>query len=156
NILNDFSLAQNARRLAEHLNETFGDHRYPSLGALATGSIGYSYNGKTIDLLGLNNTTMAHANPIKQGYRNHASFDKGGFWKLAPDVLGTFMGADIVRDTTLFVLPENTRRYRTSDFTYQCFKGIFDDPEFREAYEPALVQNRQFDYFIFGYYKTSF
>ncbi len=157
NILNDFNLAQNARRLADRLNETFSDlEDYPSLGALATGSIGYSYNGKTIDLLGLNNTTMAHANPIKQGYRNHASFDKGGFWELSPDIVGAFMGADVVADTALFVLPENTRRYRTSDITYLCYKGIFDDADFRDAYKPALVRNKSTDYFIFGYYKKTF
>lgn len=157
NILNDFSLAQNARHLGDRLNETFSVlDEYPSLGALATGSIGYCYSGKTIDLLGLNNTIMAHANTIKQGYRNHASFDKGGFWKLSPDILGAFMGADVVADTSLFVLPENTLRYRTSDITYLCFRGIFDDADFREEYKPALVRNKSVDYFIFGYYKRSF
>lgn len=157
NILNDFSLAQNARHLGDRLNETFSVlDEYPSLGALATGSIGYCYSGKTIDLLGLNNTIMAHANTIKQGYRNHASFDKGGFWKLSPDILGAFMGADVVADTSLFVLPENTLRYRTSDITYLCFRGIFDDADFRAEYKPALVRNKSVDYFIFGYYKRSF
>ena len=155
NILADFFIAQNGRKLAEKMNETF-DGVYPSLGALATGSIGYSYKGRTIDLLGLNNTTMAHANSIKDGYRNHASFAKEGFWELQPDMLGTFMGADIVVDTTLFVLPENTNKYRQVDFTYLCYKGIFDDSDFRDSYVPALVKRSTEDYFIFSYYKKSF
>lgn len=156
NILGDFTLANNARNLGKCLNETFEPFRYPSLGALATGSIAFSYEGKTIDLLGLNNTTMAHASRIKRGYRNHASFDEDGFWHLSPDMLGTFMGADIVRDTTRFVLPENTSKYRASDITYLCFKGIFDDSTFRSSYVPALVKHAGRDYFVFSYYRKSF
>jgi hypothetical protein len=156
NILVDFSLAQEGRKLGENLNETFGSFKYPSLGALATGSVAYSYKGKTIDLLGLNNTIMAHASSVKEGYRNHASFDKKGFWKLRPDILGTFIGANVVSDTTFFVLPENTTNYRSSDFAYLCYKGIFDDVEFRESYFPALVKNKTEDYFVFSYYNKEF
>jgi hypothetical protein len=156
NILMDFAVANTARKLGDSLNVTFGGFKYPTLGALATGSVAYSYKGKTIDLLGLNNTVMAHSNSIKVGYRNHASFDKSGFWKLRPDILGTFMGAEVVADTTLFVLPENNRSYRTSDFTYLCFKGIFDDADFRDVYVPALVKLKGRNHFIFSYYNKKF
>lgn len=156
NVMIDFYIAKNGRNIASKLNETFADVGYPSLGALATGSIAYGYNGKTIDLLGLNNTIMAHASAVKNGPRNHASFDKGGFWKLSPEMMGAFMGAEIVADTNLFVLPENTRQYRTSNFTYQCYKGIFDDSDFRLSYFPALVKNKAKDYFVFSYYRKDF
>jgi arabinofuranosyltransferase len=156
NIMIDFYLAENGRNIGAKLNETFADIGHPSLGALATGGIAYGYKGKTIDLLGLNNTIMAHASSIKEGPRNHASFEKEGFWKLTPETMGTFMGAEIVTDTTFFVLPENTKRYRTSNFTYLCYKGIFDDADFRRSYIPALVKNKKTDYFVFSYYRKDF
>jgi hypothetical protein len=70
--------------------------------------------------------------------------------------LGTFIGANVVSDTTFFVLPENTTNYRSSDFAYLCYKGIFDDVEFRESYFPALVRNKTKDYFVFSYYNKEF
>lgn len=153
----EFELAKDGRAAADKFNDSFSDLPvYPSIGTMASGGAGYQYKGITIDLMGLNNTTMAHANTIKTGFRNHASFDKGAFWKLRPDIMGTGFGGEIIKDASTFVLYENQDYYRKSDFMYICYKQIFDDKDFREAYIPALVREKKHDYYIFGYYARPF
>ncbi len=153
----EFIAATNGRKTAMQLNETFADcGKPPSIGAIATGGVGYSYGGKTIDLLGLNNTLMAHASSVKTGYRNHASFDKKAFWQLRPDLLGTAFGGEIIRDTASFILYENLPQFRPGNFIYQCMKQIHDDDDFRAQYIPALLKHRGQDYFVFGYYARPF
>ena len=62
----------------------------PVVGTGPAGGIALGYEGRLLDLLGLNWVEMAHANPIKEGMRNHASFDLPTFWKHAPDLVTTF------------------------------------------------------------------
>ena len=152
----EFDIATKGRFAAEKMNEAFAAGNYPSIGSFATGGVGYSYKGQTIDLLGLNSTVMAHASRIKTGIRNHASFDKKAFWQLKPDVLGTAYGGEVITDTASFVLYENIPGYRNDNFLYLAYKKIFDDEDFRAVYLPALVHPKNKDYFIFGYYKKAF
>lgn len=153
----EFIAATEGRKAALQLNETFADcKQYPSIGAIATGGVGFMYNGKTIDLLGLNNTVMAHASSVKTGYRNHASFDKKGFWQLKPDILGTAFGGEVIKDSANFVLYENMPGFRESNFIYACMKHIHDDDDFRENYIPALLKHKGDSYFVFGYYAKTF
>ncbi|MEJ7766604.1 MAG: hypothetical protein WKF89_02250 [Chitinophagaceae bacterium] len=153
----EFEIARAGRQAAVEMNQAFADCKaYPSMGTNATGGFGYIYKGTTMDMLGLNSTLMAHANTIKTGVRNHASFDKKAFWQMKPDVFGTSFGGEVVYDTSTFVLYENVPGYRHSDFIYSSYKKIFDDDDFRAAYMPAFVQHKNDKYFIFGYYATSF
>ncbi|MDI3320219.1 hypothetical protein [Pinibacter soli] len=156
-ILGDFNHAYNGRTIAEKANKTFESCKtYPSIGLLAAGGFCYSYKGNTVDLMGLNSTIMAHASRIKHGFRNHASFDINGFWKLKPDVVGTFYGGEVVTDTADFILPENTADFRNGAFIYASYKRIFDYPQFIATYLPALVRSRDTNYFIFAYYSKDF
>jgi hypothetical protein len=153
----EFFHARNGRTIAEKENETFaGCSRYPSVGILAAGGFAYIYKGYTVDLMGLNSTLMAHAQPVKHGVRNHASFDVNTFWKLMPDVVGTFYGGEIITDTAKFILPENTDLFRNGMFVYKAYKQLFDYPRFIDSYLPALVRNKQKDYYVFAYYHRPF
>lgn len=156
-VIQDFKTAEIGRDIGSKLNMVFEPCiNYPTVGTLASGGIGYVYAGKTIDLSGSNNAVMAHATTVKTGFKNQAAFDRKGFWVLMPDMVGTFWGAEILTDTSGFILPENTPDFRKTDFIYLCFKGIFDDRAFREMYFPALVRNRKLHYFVFDYYKDTF
>jgi arabinofuranosyltransferase len=156
-VLPEFYHARNGRTIAEKSNETFSScARYPSVGLLAAGGFAYAYKGNTIDLMGLNSTLMAHATRIKQGFRNHASFDIATFWKMEPDIVGTFYGGELVTDTNTFVLQENTDFFRHGLFIYNAYKQIFDYPRFIQNYLPALVRNRKYDFYLFAYYNKSF
>ena len=119
------------------------------MGILAAGGFAYIYKGYTIDLMGLNSTLMAHAQAVKQGFSNHASFDVNTFWKLMPDMVGTFYGGEIITDTASFILPENMDYFRKEMFVYKAYKQIFDYPRFIDTYLPALVRNKQKDFYIF-------
>lgn len=77
------------RSNSEKLNDFFKTNKkLPSQGVLAAGGTAYGYNGETIDLLGLNNTKMAHADKIKDRSlpKNHASFNAAIFFELGPDL----------------------------------------------------------------------
>ena len=92
--------------------------------------------------MGLNSTLMAQATRVKQGFSNHASFDVNTFWKLMPDMVGTFYGGEIITDTASFIFPENMDYFRKEMFVYKAYKQIFDYPRFIDTYLPALVRNK--------------
>jgi hypothetical protein len=153
----EFYHARNGRTIAEKENETFDScAHYPSVGLIAAGGFAYAYKGYTIDLMGLNSVAMAHADPIKIGFRNHASFDVNTFWKLSPDMVGPFYGGVVVTNPTSFVLPENMDGFRTTQFTYSAYKHIYDEPRFIQTYLPALVRNSKNSFYIFAYYRRDF
>ncbi len=102
----------------------------PSIGVGPAGGIALAYDGQILDLLGLNWTEMAHANPVKVGMRNHASFDAATFWKHAPDVVSAFNRA---------CNPGEPLRFWETDDA--GFGGLFSDPEFRQSYVPISFQN---------------
>jgi len=158
-VIQDFIVSSNGREVAEKMNETFDStSNYPSVGSLATGGFGFVYNGKTIDLMGLNNVAMAHADPAKKGYRNHASFDKKVFYDQLPDMMGCFYGASVITDTSNFILPENTETFRTdyANMVYSSYKKIYDDSKFHDAYQPALIKNKNRNFFIFDYFSNQY
>ena len=159
-VIGDFEVAKLGREAGHNLNETFDSTgQYPSVGVLGTGAVGFSYKGKTIDLLGLNNTLMAHATTVKTGMRNHAAFDKTAFYQLRPDMMGTFYGGDVVvRDTSNFVMPENLVSFRTdnTNMVYTCYKQIYDDSAFHVVYIPALIRNKKKDFYLFNYFNRDY
>jgi hypothetical protein len=156
-VFQDFDIARKGRTIANDLNQTFADQKQlPSIGVIAAGGFGYAYQGRTVDLMGLNNTTMAHSSRRKEGMRNHASFAISGFWKLNPDIVGPFYGTEPITDTT-FTLPENSETFRTTNsFLYKAYKGIFDTPEFIDRYYPALLKRKGPGPYHFAYYKNDF
>jgi arabinofuranosyltransferase len=157
-VTEDFDIAMRGRFMADYMNRTFADqHPRPSAGVIAAGGFAYNYLGETVDLMGLNNVRMAHANREKTGFRNHASFDIATFWTLRPDIVGPFYGAEPIADTSIFHLPENTVAFRTSNrFLYDAYKGIFDQPQFIQTYLPALIKLKSEKLFLFAYYHRSF
>lgn len=87
-IAHEWKISENGFNSANYMNMLFSDlDETPSIGVITTGGIGYQYNGKTIDLLGLNNVQMAHYSSLKKGLKNHGSFSEFVFFKDPPDVL---------------------------------------------------------------------
>lgn len=99
----------------------------PTLGVGPAGGISLAYDGRILDLLGLNWVEMAHANPIKTGLRNHASFDAATFWRHEPDLIAEFERQCEQRD---FKIPTS----------YSSTKGLYLTPEFQSAYMPVRIQ----------------
>lgn len=101
----------------------------PTLGVGPAGGISLSYEGPILDLLGLNWVEMAHANPIKTGMRNHASFDDGTFWKHEPDLVAEFNRFCADDDFTVRRVNENMT------------KGLYLEDRFQTAYAPVRIHD---------------
>ena len=135
-IQNEFRLAQQGRILGKELSDFFRELKVlPSNGLMLAGAEAFTYRGKSIDMLGLNNVSMAHANPVKTGIKNHASFDKECFYKLAPDI---FASTNFYTDTAGFVLIEKNPMYYDLWFG-ALYKFIFNDERFRNNYFPVFI-----------------
>lgn len=100
----------------------------PTLGVIPAGGIALGYGGPIRDLLGLNWVEMAHADPLKEGIRNHASFDPAVFWRHEPHLIPHF-NRPCAPDT--WIEPAIDRL---------LLKGLYDDPRFRERYQPVRLK----------------
>jgi hypothetical protein len=119
-VQSEFALVATGTAFGSYLNTA--DPR-PVIGVGPAGGIALAYDGPIRDLLGLNWTEMAHANPVKVGMRNHASFDLATFWKHQPDVVATF------------------NRSCTRATPDGGFDGLFQMDDFRAAFVPVQFTN---------------
>lgn len=125
----EYDIAAHCRDLGNTLNRFFSQPELPSVGILAAGGFGFTYKGVMIDLLGLNNTRMAHALPDKVGWRDHASFDPATFLELRPDLMAPERVTECLGGYQV---------YREDEIT----KGIFHTPPFQALYSAACITNR--------------
>jgi hypothetical protein len=132
----EFNVATYERQNGAFLQELFSPHEnLPSIGVIASGGIKYSYAGEIIDLLGLNNTTMAHNRGDRMGYKNHAAFEVEMFFLLKPDIVWPLL------------VNGNEWQYSESELknrweNQSAFKGLFDAPRFLESYSYAKVNRK--------------
>jgi hypothetical protein len=125
-IAKEYQLSMRGEVFGRYLNDISPS---PVLGVVAAGGIALTYDGKLRDLMGLNWVEMAHANPVKVGFRNHASFDVDTFWKHPPDLLALF---------------HKTRCQRTgwtekSSAQDTGIKQLYGLPRFQNAYTPIIM-----------------
>jgi arabinofuranosyltransferase len=87
-ISHEFEIAEAGRQLGKNLNLVFADlGTTPSIGTITAGGIARTYRGTIFDLMGLNNREMAHESRQREGFRNHAIFDKEVFFRWSVDVV---------------------------------------------------------------------
>jgi hypothetical protein len=82
----EFGLAVDRLQTGEILSRIFQGEPKPTVGVIAAGGIARTYDGYVIDLLGLNNTLVAHSERRRYGPKNHASFSTQAFYRLSPDL----------------------------------------------------------------------
>ncbi|HYE85160.1 MAG TPA: hypothetical protein VEA16_02305 [Vicinamibacterales bacterium] len=82
----EIGIAHDMRHIGAAFSRTFPKVK-PRVGVIVAGGFAYSYDGPTIDLMGLNNVAMAHSPGPRSGMRGHAAFHHDVFFSLAPDVL---------------------------------------------------------------------
>jgi len=111
-----FQTAETYFFLGRDLAKFFADCTpLPSIGTIAAGGIARTFPGHIIDLMGLNNVTMAHYPGDRKGVKNHAGFEKEPFFQLSPDIL-------------LASSPVNR------EWPNSALKDVFDDPRFIELW----------------------
>ena len=142
----DFILAIRGRALGDLLNKfmkriEFSAVAVPdlpvalSLGTLTTGGIGYTYAGPKLDMLGLNNVTMAHSAGDRRGNKNHAAFNKDIFFKMRPDLFAPQFsdGGEKIPEQATDIFP----------FKYSFWQAsllhLDQDQRFVDAYAPVAI-----------------
>lgn len=130
----EWNIAIEGRKQSRALNGFFEGHSLPIQGVLTAGSTAYAYEGKTIDLLGLNNVEMAHAESVKkQGImKNHASFVPEVFYRQEPDVFW-MAGGFSNKEPNVLDIPL---------FNANIFRNIQRDPQFKKMYGAFALRNK--------------
>jgi hypothetical protein len=83
----EYRIAERGLQTGNLLNHAFPGNPKPTIGVVTAGGIAVAYGGYVVDLLGLNNTRIAHANQGLYGLKNHAAFHRPTFYALLPDLL---------------------------------------------------------------------
>ncbi|MCH9808025.1 MAG: hypothetical protein K0U74_09850 [Alphaproteobacteria bacterium] len=121
-IVREYVINERGLKFGEAFNEL---KPAASIGVGAAGGVALTYDGPIRDMLGLNWTEMAHANPIKIGFRNHASFDRRVFWANQPDVVALFNRQCPTKDALLWA---------------GQWRSLYLEKQFRIDYEPVLFK----------------
>lgn len=148
-----FALADQGRLWGSEMNRVF-DGALPSIGIAAAGGVAYIYHGISYDLMGLNDTRMAHANKFKTGPKDHGSFNAGIFYHLKPDVL---MPVPASQDTKIDLQAQKLVNYDPQNFENQIYKGLFQQSLFRSLYVLAAVSNPADPHeIVSGYFRKTY
>jgi hypothetical protein len=144
----EFSVADYGRKNGTFIQRLFSPFpKLPSLGVVNSGGIKYAYDGEIIDLMGLNNTLMAHNHGDRKGIKNHAAFDIETFYQLQPDILWP---ATVIVKNWQYSESEIKQSWENRE----GFKGLFDEARFLERYSYAKVTGKTSNaYALTGWFK---
>ncbi len=117
------------RRNGTALSCLFTGQPAPTVGVISSGGIKFSYAGPVEDLMGLNDTAMAHSPGDRRGKKNHAAFNKDVFYAALPQL----------------VLPELLPRPPAGNtliggFDDKVLQGTFHDEAFTQRYQFASLR----------------
>ena len=127
----EFEIAAVGRQQGHRINLLFDNVRpLPKIGTISVGGLKYAYHGHVIDLMGLNNTKMAHNGGNRVGLRSHAAFERRTFYELKP--------------TIVVPLAQHSLELRLAEqrvpFIDTALKGILQEAGFRDIYRLAEVR----------------
>lgn len=135
----EFNLASEGRTQGALLKSLFAEDKLPNLGSFAVGGISYAYPGEVTDLLGLNNTRIAHAKSEGEfGRRNHRGFKKNEFYADPPDVLFCFT-AGSEADAIYYMID---LLFDSHDFDIMTH-GLIGDARFQSMFSLYRVNQNQ-------------
>ncbi len=125
----EFHVSNNGRDFGDKLNSVTAREGPASVGVISAGGLPLVFKGQVYDLEGLNWVAMAHADPVKKGVKDHASFDAATFYKAYPDL--------VVLD---FYTIQPGQPWQIESFHVSALKGEPNSVRFQSLYRPILVQ----------------
>ncbi len=126
-----FEIAREGRDVGQFARGLFsGRPELPSIGVISAGGVKYSYPGEVVDLMGLNNTQIAHNGGMRFGVKNHAAFEPATFYSLQPAILNP----RLVTNGNLDVFG------RSRSFDDRVLAGVTRDARFLRSYEFAEIR----------------
>ena len=149
----EFRMADYGRKSGAFIQELFEPLRdLPAMGVVTSGGIKYAYSGDVVDLMGLNNTIMAHNPGDRKGIKNHAAFDIATFYRLQPTVVWPL------------VVDEHEWQYSESGLkesweNTEGLRGLFDESKFLKLYTYAKVSRPTVSregYILVAWFKKDF
>jgi len=146
----EFDLAKEGRNTGNELNDFWANEK-PSVGVIAAGGFALMYEGKTIDLMGLNDTLMGHSSGDRIGLKNHAAFNKDIFYQLNADLI---LPKDVADTAGAGIQYAEFRD--TYDFDNQAMKNIFNDAAFTQQYKCVAIDKKNLQKIIFAFASNSF
>lgn len=152
----EFDLAQKGREMGYQMsNFLYPVENKPVWGVLCAGGIAFTYEGVTLDLLGLNNVAMAHANRIKPTSRpkNHASFDKEVFYAQQPDIM---YPTQFLQPGALQPLAFEQCDTFENDFLARALGHIHRDAQFKSLYVPVLLTSKAKGDVLYAYFRRRY
>jgi hypothetical protein len=127
----EFDIAELGRERGSQADSLFSTlHPKPSIGTITVGGFKYAYGGEVVDLMGLNNTRMAHNGGNRIGFRSHAAFETRTFYELKPALI-----IPLVQHSE-----DLASVGKRVSFVDVVLKGLLDDPRFRDTYRLAEVR----------------
>ncbi len=130
----EFRIAQQGRETGAALDAMFGDlDQPPTVATITAGGSKVAYPGTVYDLMGLNNTEMAHAPGPRTGYKNHTAFNRDVFYGWHPDIL--LCGED-------------------PDFDAKVLKSLPSEERFKQLY--CKITMHRHDREVRAYYSYAF
>jgi arabinofuranosyltransferase len=147
----EFEVADYGRKNGAFIQRLFSPLAgLPSLGVVTSGGIKYSYEGEIVDLMGLNNTIMAHNHGDRKGIKNHAAFDIQTFYQLQPDIVWPRTVIEKNWQYSEYEIKESWENR-------EGLRGLFDQSHFLELYTYARVSDKTEDgYALLGWFKKDF
>jgi hypothetical protein len=131
----EFDIARIGRMRGNEANLLFGDiGTRPSIGTITVGGLKYTYDGDVVDLMGLNDTRMAHNGGDRIGLRSHAAFDKATFFELSPTMV-----VPLVQFSDGLAAMD-AKNSPAGAAVAIVLKGLLEDPKFRKKYQVAEVR----------------
>ena len=104
----------------------------PSIGVVAAGGVALAYDGQVIDLVGLNNSEMAHLSLDREGPKGHSGFDPEIFFEQQPELVLPLGGDDSSRVSFWLI------KYGWHN---SVMKGSLDTKPFRGEYQLAVLKS---------------
>jgi hypothetical protein len=128
---NEFDIAAIGRQRGSDAAWIFDEIRpMPDVATIAVGGFKYAYAGDVVDLMGLNNKTVARNGGNRVGLRSHAAFETHTLYELKPTVI-----APLVQYSTDLQSAEQRRM-----FVDMVLKGVLQEERFAAMYRLAEVR----------------
>jgi hypothetical protein len=129
----EITTAQEGQEVARSMNQLFSGV-LPSVGVIRAGAVALAYDGEVYDLIGLNNTAMAHSPGERKGLKNHAAFNADVFFDQRPALM---LPAALPPETDIKSLQEKLT------WDNAVLKGLLVDPRFTAAYDLVTISDGQ-------------
>ncbi len=124
---NEFGVASRGRAVGEALTQLRREGTEFTVGSISAGGIGLTFEGRLLDLMGLNWTEMARTGAQRSRLAGHGAFDESIFWTHRPE---------LVVPSVVDAKPDPI----TINWTIQAaLKNLPHDPRFRAIYSPVSI-----------------